>query len=205
MGTSDLHRQAGRMSPLRRLRAAPPSVLPDISPTRGEIGSFRGQGHPCGDAAIVDLGQGARDVRARSISPLAGEMGGSPEGGVQPQTLGEAIAGPRTMILPQELIRQKRDGGALDPEAIKAFIAGFADDTGHRGPGRGLCHGGVLPRDDGGGDRGADRGDARFRRHARLVRPRPPGRRQALDRRGRRQCLADARPDRRRLRGGACR
>ncbi|MCB8840710.1 thymidine phosphorylase [Aurantimonas sp. VKM B-3413] len=32
------------------------------------------------------------------------------------------------MILPQELIRQKRDGGALDPEAIKAFIAGFEDE-----------------------------------------------------------------------------
>ncbi|MEX6505084.1 thymidine phosphorylase [Jiella sp. M17.18] len=32
------------------------------------------------------------------------------------------------MILPQELIRQKRDGGALDPDAIKAFVAGFDNE-----------------------------------------------------------------------------
>jgi len=39
----------------------PPSVLPDISHSRGEIGSF--------------------DVRDRSISPLEGEMSGRTEGG----------------------------------------------------------------------------------------------------------------------------
>ena len=47
---------------------------------------------------------------------------------------------------------------------------------------------------------GADPGDARFRQRARLVGPAGPGRRQALDRRHRRQRLADAGADRRRLR-----
>jgi precorrin-3B synthase len=54
--------------------AAPPSVLPDISPARGEIGSFDA-GSPSPNSAIGE----AADEGA--ISPLAGEMSGRTEGG----------------------------------------------------------------------------------------------------------------------------
>ncbi|RWC77699.1 MAG: precorrin-3B synthase [Mesorhizobium sp.] len=53
---------------------SPPSVLPDISPTRGEIGGS-GAGFPF---ATKEIGE-SRDERA--ISPLVGEMSGRTEGG----------------------------------------------------------------------------------------------------------------------------
>ena len=67
-----------------------------------------------------------------------------------------------------------------------------------RGPGRGLRHGGVLPRHDHARAGGADPGPCAIRRHARLERPRParPGHRQAFDRRRRRQGQPDAGADR---------
>jgi hypothetical protein len=53
----------------------PPSVLPDISPSRGEIGSF----------AAVDIYLAAVEIgeskAAGVISPLEGEMSGRTEGG----------------------------------------------------------------------------------------------------------------------------
>ena len=52
----------------------PPSVLPDISPSRGEIGSL-GDGTPSATSAI---GNGAHEGL---ISPLEGEMSGRTEGG----------------------------------------------------------------------------------------------------------------------------
>ena len=104
------------------------------------------------------------------------------------------------VFLPQEVIARKRDGETLTAGEIRSFIAGFADGIGQPRAGRGLCHGGVLPRHEPGRARGADRGDARHRHRARLVRSRWPRRRQALDRRRRRQCLADAGADPRRLR-----
>ncbi|PAQ03479.1 precorrin-3B synthase [Mesorhizobium mediterraneum] len=55
---------------------APPSVLPDISPTWGEIGSFAG-GSPSASLAIGESGdEGA-------ISPQVGEMSGKTEGGAK--------------------------------------------------------------------------------------------------------------------------
>ncbi|MER9251518.1 ABC transporter ATP-binding protein [Mesorhizobium sp. M0598] len=53
---------------------APPSVLPDISPSRGEIGSFAAGCFP--PASVIGEG---RDESA--ISPLEGEMSGRTEGG----------------------------------------------------------------------------------------------------------------------------
>ncbi|WP_181181932.1 ABC transporter ATP-binding protein [Mesorhizobium sp. B1-1-1] len=53
---------------------APPSVLPDISPSRGEIGSFAD-----GSPTPLGIGEG-RDEGA--ISPLEGEMSGRTEGGL---------------------------------------------------------------------------------------------------------------------------
>ncbi|RWD02405.1 MAG: cobaltochelatase subunit CobN [Mesorhizobium sp.] len=55
-------------------REAPPSVLPDISPTKGEIGSF-GIGSPLATAAISEGGGDGM------ISPQVGEMSGRTEGG----------------------------------------------------------------------------------------------------------------------------
>ncbi|CCV14602.1 cobaltochelatase subunit CobN [Mesorhizobium sp. STM 4661] len=56
------------------LREAPPSVLPDISPARGEIGSSIAGSLP----AALEIGE-SRDEGA--ISPLVGEMSGRTEGG----------------------------------------------------------------------------------------------------------------------------
>ncbi|KAA3504426.1 bifunctional diaminohydroxyphosphoribosylaminopyrimidine deaminase/5-amino-6-(5-phosphoribosylamino)uracil reductase RibD [Rhizobium rhizogenes] len=60
--------------------ALPPSALPGISPTRGEIGkglSARSNFESGSHSPAVDVGQYA----APSISPLAGEMSGRTEGG----------------------------------------------------------------------------------------------------------------------------
>ncbi|MER8518053.1 ABC transporter ATP-binding protein [Mesorhizobium sp. M0644] len=62
---------------------APPSVLPDISPSRGEIGSSAAGSFP--PASVIGEG---RDESA--ISPLEGEMSGRTEGGAtgrQPASL----------------------------------------------------------------------------------------------------------------------
>ena len=50
------------------------------------------------------------------------------------------------LMLPQEIIRRKRDGAQLTADEIAAFIAGLTSGRGHRGPGRGLRHGGLLQR-----------------------------------------------------------
>ncbi|RWP29105.1 MAG: ABC transporter ATP-binding protein [Mesorhizobium sp.] len=54
---------------------APPSVLPDISPSRGEIGSFAVGSSP----AKLEIGKGGDES---AISPLEGEMSGRTEGGL---------------------------------------------------------------------------------------------------------------------------
>jgi len=59
----------------------PPSVLPDISPSRGEINSrptSRGMPRPC-VRELNFIGRARR--RHDSISPLEGEMPGRAEGG----------------------------------------------------------------------------------------------------------------------------
>ena len=55
---------------------APPSVLPDISPTLGEIGSFAAGTTSCNAG---DWRKPARHL----ISPLEGEMSGRTEGGAK--------------------------------------------------------------------------------------------------------------------------
>ncbi len=57
--------------------AVPPSVLPDISPTRGEIESRRAS------PETTNVGWWSRSL---SISPLVGEMSGRTEGGATPST-----------------------------------------------------------------------------------------------------------------------
>ncbi|MBW8786572.1 MAG: bifunctional diaminohydroxyphosphoribosylaminopyrimidine deaminase/5-amino-6-(5-phosphoribosylamino)uracil reductase RibD [Rhizobium leguminosarum] len=63
----------------------PPSALPGISPTRGEIGKRRDPNSPVSDgdgfALRQDVGQGANPD---PISPLVGEMPGRAEGGASP-------------------------------------------------------------------------------------------------------------------------
>ncbi|OWV62398.1 bifunctional diaminohydroxyphosphoribosylaminopyrimidine deaminase/5-amino-6-(5-phosphoribosylamino)uracil reductase [Rhizobium sp. N122] len=69
---------------LLQAEGLPPSVLPDISPTRGEIGERRDQNSGISDSddsASVDVGQGASPD---SISPPVGEMPGRAEGGTAP-------------------------------------------------------------------------------------------------------------------------
>jgi cobaltochelatase CobN len=62
--------------------ASPPSVLPDISPSRGEIDSWRRpRAQSTGDAGGAKLDDIAASASHR-ISPLEGEMPGRAEGGV---------------------------------------------------------------------------------------------------------------------------
>ncbi|KQU76239.1 cobalamin biosynthesis protein CobG [Aminobacter sp. DSM 101952] len=61
---------------------APPSVLPDISPARGEIGSSAGSAH------LKALRMGG-DGDDSLISPLAGEMSGRTEGGGKDRDLND--------------------------------------------------------------------------------------------------------------------
>ncbi|MER8482349.1 precorrin-3B synthase [Mesorhizobium sp. M1322] len=68
----------------------PPSVLPDISPAGGEIGSFIAGS----SLAALNIGESRNDG---AISPLAGEMSGRTEGGAQdhlPLKLSESTASP---------------------------------------------------------------------------------------------------------------
>ncbi|WP_245460194.1 ABC transporter ATP-binding protein [Mesorhizobium sp. M1B.F.Ca.ET.045.04.1.1] len=59
---------------------APPSVLPDISPSRGEIGSVNAGSLP----AVSTFGESGNES---AISPLEGEMSGRAEGGVTERDL----------------------------------------------------------------------------------------------------------------------
>ncbi|MBB3409682.1 cobaltochelatase CobN [Rhizobium sp. BK316] len=68
---------------------APPSVLPDISPTRGEIDSWDGS------PQTTDVG---RRSRLLPISPLVGEMPGRAEGGIAHSTAEGATARPTVAI-----------------------------------------------------------------------------------------------------------
>ncbi|MBB3975154.1 cobaltochelatase CobN [Rhizobium azooxidifex] len=76
-------------------RDAPPSALPGISPSRGEIGTRRmaavhtdgsGRGDADGADAAVDGHAGDGRGLAPSISPHEGEMSGRTEGGTPPHT-----------------------------------------------------------------------------------------------------------------------
>jgi hypothetical protein len=66
-----------------RVAYLPPSVLPDISPSRGEIRDDMSHASP----AFVEMGQSRVDIVSdvcgilSLISPLEGEMVGRPEGG----------------------------------------------------------------------------------------------------------------------------
>ena len=66
----------------------PPSVLPDISPARGEIGSFGFATFP------VTLTIGEKTKAAGAISPLAGEMSDRTEGGVKERDIRRRKATP---------------------------------------------------------------------------------------------------------------
>ncbi|PYE90033.1 cobaltochelatase subunit CobN [Phyllobacterium leguminum] len=71
--------------------ATPPSVLPDISPSRGEIGLHRG-GHQSQTLASKQHGSG------QLISPLEGEMAGKPEGGIHKASPIAAICFYRALV-----------------------------------------------------------------------------------------------------------
>ena len=75
------------------IQPPPPSVLPDISPSRGEIGKRRrgrspssvGYTDPCAAKTSPASGEGRNWVTAdavQPISPLEGEMPGRAEGGI---------------------------------------------------------------------------------------------------------------------------
>ncbi len=101
-------------------------------------------------------------------------------------------------MIPQELIRRKRDGGRLDDDELEFIVARDRRRRADRRPGRRVRDGGLLPRPRRRRARRADRRDDALGQRARVGRRTRA--RQALDRRRRRQGLAAARADRRRLR-----
>ena len=104
--------------------------------------------------------------------------------------------------LPQEAIRIKRDGGALDGDDLQATRRRHRRRHDRRRPGRRVRDGGSVPRHVAGRVRGVHARDAGFGRGLQLgaLRGARPGARQALDRRHRRPRVAGARADARRLR-----
>ncbi|WP_318012623.1 MULTISPECIES: ABC transporter ATP-binding protein [unclassified Mesorhizobium] len=88
---------------------APPSVLPDISPSRGEIGSFAD-----GSPTPLGIGEG-RDEGA--ISPLEGEMSGRREGGLIERSVQKTTSKPSpTPLLGRDIGFIFQDPSAsLDP------------------------------------------------------------------------------------------
>ncbi|MCP2154272.1 bifunctional diaminohydroxyphosphoribosylaminopyrimidine deaminase/5-amino-6-(5-phosphoribosylamino)uracil reductase RibD [Agrobacterium tumefaciens] len=78
--TSNLVKTAREVPVIVAVAALPPSALPDISPSRGEIGkglAARSNFDSTSHSLTFDVGQGS----APSISPLEGEMLGRAEGG----------------------------------------------------------------------------------------------------------------------------
>ncbi|BCH16243.1 hypothetical protein MesoLjLa_30940 [Mesorhizobium sp. L-2-11] len=71
---------------------APPSVLPDISPSRGEIGSF----YAGASLATLMISESSNEGL---ISPLEGEMSGRTEGGGRERDLHPvaALSGPAVL------------------------------------------------------------------------------------------------------------
>ena len=104
---------------------------------------------------------------AARLAPAAAEVGGDP-----------------MTFFAQELIRRKRDGGALSDEELRWLVQGITDGTVTDGQAAAFAMA-VFFRDlEPRRARDADHRDARLRQRAELG-PRRPGARQALDRRGR--------------------
>ncbi len=70
------------VSPLGSEEGLPPSALPDISPTRGEIG--KGPAPSSSDSNVPASANFGRGAASQPISPLVGEMSGRTEGGNTP-------------------------------------------------------------------------------------------------------------------------
>ena len=104
-----------------------------------------------------------RMTRPRRIAPLGGRR-------LATNFQGDAGRGPDGLaMLPQEIIRRKRDGEALFGPRDRRLRAGLYRRVLHRRPGLGLRHG-CVPAGQWSATkgRGADAGDARFRRPAGL-------------------------------------
>ena len=92
-------------------------------------------------------------------------------------------------MLPQEVIARKRDGGSLSAEEIRYMVEGLTAETISEGQVAAFAMAVLFRGIDTRRARGADPGHAR-QRHACSLGPARARRRQALDRRRRRQRLA---------------
>ncbi|MGO7533922.1 cobaltochelatase subunit CobN [Rhizobium leguminosarum] len=95
------------------LDVAPPSVLPDISPTRGEIGKSRGL---LAKETFEDAASSVREMErdlSSLISPLVGEMSGRTEGGI-PNSAADAGSQPIVAISFYRALVQSGETGPIE-------------------------------------------------------------------------------------------
>ncbi|MGO8036102.1 cobaltochelatase subunit CobN [Rhizobium leguminosarum] len=111
------------------MRGIPPSVLPDISPTRGEIGDERPRLISCVAGAASSNGSFSGSPSDLPISPLVGEMSGRTEGGASifdplNTEMAAPWTGPRPAILADILDAPWRTNGDT-VERIELLAAKF--------------------------------------------------------------------------------
>ncbi|MBY5647751.1 cobaltochelatase subunit CobN [Rhizobium leguminosarum] len=114
------------------MRGIPPSVLPDISPTRGEIEDERPRSISCVEGAASSNGSFSGSPSDLPISPLVGEMSGRTEGGASifdplDCDMAAVWTGPRPEILADILDAPWRTNGDT-VERIELLSAKFVSD-----------------------------------------------------------------------------
>ncbi|MBY2990443.1 cobaltochelatase subunit CobN [Rhizobium leguminosarum] len=129
-GDASLHRAIAADAGLGGgMRGIPPSVLPDISPTRGEIGDERPRLISCVAGAASSNGSFSGSPSDLPISPLVGEMSGRTEGGASifdplNTEMAAPWTGPRPAILADILDAPWRTNGDT-VERIELLAAKF--------------------------------------------------------------------------------
>ncbi|MBY5444851.1 cobaltochelatase subunit CobN [Rhizobium leguminosarum] len=119
IGVEDWRRVVATPSQMS-LGVAPPSVLPDISPTRGEIRDEKSRSISSAEGAASSNVSLVRSPSDLPISPLVGEMSGRTEGGI-PNSAADAGSQPIVAISFYRALVQSGETGPIEA-LIEALI-----------------------------------------------------------------------------------